>query len=117
MIKSLTSLFLLCAVATIAIAQIEAPKRDTVALSVYNNNQRFMLYPMPSGKDRPDKDLVAEMTVALDTVNVLLPSTKKDSTGKFINTWVAQRKCGKLPANVKGKVALLYLNKGCDIST
>ena len=117
MIKSLISLLLLCAVATTAIAQIEAPKRDTVSLSVYNNNQRFMLYPMPFGKNRPDKDLLSEMVIALDTVNVLQASTKKDSTGKYPKIWVAQRQCGKLPTNVKGKVALLYLNKGCDIST
>ncbi len=39
----------------------QAQRRDTVVLSVYNNNQRFMLYPMPFGKDRPDIDFIAAM--------------------------------------------------------
>jgi hypothetical protein len=65
----------------------------------------------------PDADLNAEMVVALDTINVLKTATKKDSTGKFPQSWVTERKCGKLPTNVKGKVALLHLLKGCDIST
>ena len=31
----------------------QAQRRDTVVLSVYNNNQRFMLYPMPFGTGCP----------------------------------------------------------------
>ena len=76
-----------------------------------------MLYPMPFGKDKPDKDFTAEMVVALDTINVLQTATQKDTSGKYPKRWMTQRKCGKLPTNVKGKVAILYLNKECDIST
>ena len=54
--------------AVMGIAQAQAPKRDTVVLSVYNNNQRFMLYPMPFGKNKPDKEFTAEMVMAYDTV-------------------------------------------------
>ena len=95
----------------------QAPRRDTVVLSVYNNNQRFMLYPMPFGKDRPDKDFTAEMVVALDTVNVLQTSTKKDTSGKYSKQLFVQRKCGKLSTGVRDKVALIYMSKDCDVST
>jgi hypothetical protein len=48
MIKYLfTALCLVCALGT-----AQAQKKDTVVLSVYNNNQRFMLYPMPFGKNK-----------------------------------------------------------------
>ena len=96
----------------------QAQRRDTVVLSVYNNNQRFMLYPMPFGKDRPDIDFTATMIVVLDTVHVLKVDTKKDSTGRYPVRQTVERRCGKLPKDsLKGKVALLYINTGCDVST
>jgi hypothetical protein len=101
----------------IVLATLTAQKKDTVVLSVYNNNQRFMLYPMPFGKDKPDKHFTAEMVIALDTIHKLEVSTKKDSSGKFPKRWMTTRQCGKLPTNVKDKVALLQLNADCDIST
>ena len=85
----------------------QAQRRDTVVLSVYNNNQRFMLYPMPFGKDRPDIDFTAPMRVALDTVHVLQTSTQRDSAGRFPKRWVTSRRCGKLPKDsLTGKVNL-----------
>ena len=112
--KKIILLLLLCAIAS----QTYAQKRDTVVLSVYNKNQRFMLYPMPFGKDKPDIDFTAAMHLVLDTVHVLKTDTKKDSTGKFPKRWVTERVCGKMPKDsLKGKVALLYRNAGCDIST
>ena len=113
--KYLTTLLIALTIAITTYAQ--SVKKDTVVLSVYNNNQRFMLYPMPFGKDKPDKDFTAEMVVALDTINVLQTATQKDSSGRYPKRWITQRKCGKLPTNVKDKVAILYLNKDCDIST
>jgi hypothetical protein len=115
MIKYITTaLLLLCAIGTLA---AQSNKKDTVVLSVYNNNQRFMLYPMPFGKNKPDKNFVAEMVVALDTLNVLETSTQRDTSGKFPKRWRVNRQCGKSPKNVKDKVALLYINTMCDIST
>ena len=113
--KYITTLLILLTIATTTDAQ--SVKKDTVVLSVYNNNQRYMLYPMPFGKDKPDKDFTAEMVVALDTINVLQTAIQKDTSGKYPKRWMTQRKCGKLPTNVKDKVAILYLNIGCDIST
>ena len=115
MIKYLIPMLFLCTIAITTYAQ--SGKKDTVVLSVYNNNQRYMLYPMPFGKTMPDVDFTAEMVVVLDTVHVFKADTRKDSTGKFPKRWLSERKCGKVPTNVKGKVALLNLNKECDIST
>jgi hypothetical protein len=113
MIKELTSLVLFLSLMT----TLQAQKRDTTVLSVYNNNQRFMLYPMPFGKDRPDNDFVAEMVFAIDTIHVLKDDIKRDSSGKILKRWQMERSCGKVPKNVKGKVALLNINAACDIST
>ena len=115
MIKYLTSFVLVFTVATTVLAQ--SPKKDTVVLSLYNNNQRYILYPMPFGKDKPDNDFVAEMVFAIDTIHVLKDDIKRDSTGKFPKKWRMERSCGKVPTNVKGKVALLNINAACDIST
>lgn len=57
MIKYITNaLLLLCVFGTMT---AQSNKKDTVVLSVYNNNQRFMLYPMPFGKNKPDRNFVA----------------------------------------------------------
>lgn len=104
----------------IATSQIhaQAQKRDTVVLSVYNTNQRFMLYPMPFGKDRPDVDFTAPMLVALDTIQVMETTIRADSTGRYPKRMVTKRQCGKLPKDsLTGKVALLYMNPSCDVST
>jgi hypothetical protein len=111
--KYITTLFLCLAVVMTGQAQ----RKDTTVLSVYNNNQRFMLYPMPFGKTKPDKDFTAEMVIALDTINVLETNTRRDTSGRFPKRWITTRKCGKLPTNVKDKVALLHINTDCDIST
>ncbi len=113
--KDLIFLLLCTIIATSLTAQNQ--KRDTVVLSLYNNNERYMLYPMPFGKDKPDNDFVAEMVVSLDTIVLLKADSKKDSTGKFPKRWLTERTCGKVPLNVKGKVALLNINAECDIST
>lgn len=115
MIKYLTSFVLLFTVGTTVLAQ--STKKDTTVLSLYNNNQRYVLYPMPFGKDRPDKDFVAEMVFAIDTIHVLKDDTKRDSMERFPKKWFMERSCGKVPKNVKGKVALLNFNAACDVST
>ena len=114
--KKLIALFIFIVITSSIYAQ--AQRRDTVVLSVYNSNQRFMLYPMPFGKDKPDVDFTAKMVLALDTIQVMETAIKKDSTGKYPKRMVTQRQCGKLPKDsLTGKVALLYMNPGCDVST
>jgi Secretion system C-terminal sorting domain len=88
---------------------------DTIVLSVYNTSQRFMLYPMPFGKATPSNGFTAEMVASLDTVNVL--RARPDSAGNNVPMWVTEHVCGKVSADLKGKVALLQLNPACDLST
>ena len=103
-------------IAVMGIAQAQAPKRDTVVLSVYNNNQRFMLYPMPFGKNKPDKEFTAEMVMAYDTVNVLKDAVVRDSTGKGSKKWHVERKMGKFTTAVKDKIVLMYYHPNYDVS-
>ena len=109
-----TALLLLSSIGSLT---AQSTKKDTVVLSVYNNNQRFMLYPMPFGKNKPDRNFVAEMVMSLDTINIVQISTQRDTANKFPKRWVTQRQCAKIPKNVKDKVALLDINTTCDIST
>jgi Secretion system C-terminal sorting domain/PA domain len=92
----------------------QTPRVDTIVLSVYNTSQRFMLYPMPFGKATPASGFTAEMVASLDTINVL--RERPDSAGNPPR-WVTEHVCGKVSADLKGKVALLQLNPACDLST
>jgi hypothetical protein len=93
----------------------QMPRVDTIVLSVYNTNQRFMLYPMPFGSQRVPSGFTASMQPSHDTVNVL--RSRPDSSGAPVFKWVTEHVCGKVSAEVKGNVALLELNPACDVST
>jgi Secretion system C-terminal sorting domain/PA domain len=93
----------------------QTPRVDTIVLSVYNTSQRFMLYPMLFGTTTPASGFTAEMVASLDTVNVL--RARPDSAGNNAPMWVTEHVCGKVSADLKGKVALLQLNPACDLST
>jgi hypothetical protein len=93
----------------------QTPRMDTMVLSVYNTSQRFMLYPMPFGAATPASGFTAEMVASLDTVNVL--RERPDSAGNNVPMWVTEHVCGKVSADLRGKVALLQLHPACDVST
>ena len=77
-----------------------------------------MLYPMPFGKDKPDADFTAPMVVSLDTIHTIEVSTQRDTSGKYPRRMVTKRQCGKVPKDsLTGKVALIYMSAGCDVST
>jgi Secretion system C-terminal sorting domain/PA domain len=113
MIRILFTAFLFLTAESAFYAQ--TPCVDTIVLSVYNTSQRFMLYPMPFGKATPANGFTAEMVASLDTVNVL--RARPDSAGNNVPMWVTEHVCGKVSADLKGKVALLQLNPACDLST
>jgi hypothetical protein len=73
-----------------------------------------MLYPMPFGKNKPDSMFTVLMVAALDTVNV--PTMQPDSAGLPVRVWRTARQCGKIAADVRGKIALMELMEGCDVS-
>jgi Secretion system C-terminal sorting domain len=91
-------------------------KKDTVVLSVYNNNQKYMLYPMPFYKKWPDTSMVVLMEALHDTAQVMRQSMVSDSSGKKPMRNVIDRQCSRLTGDVKGKVALLRMNPACDVS-
>jgi Secretion system C-terminal sorting domain len=91
-------------------------KKDTVVLSVYNNNQKYMLYPMPFYKKWPDTSMVVLMEALYDTAQVTRQSTVMDSTGKKPMLSVIDRQCTRLSGDVNGKVALVRMNPACDVS-
>jgi hypothetical protein len=110
-------LYFVATLVLVATSQVlaQTPRVDTIVLSVYNTSQRFMLYPMPFGSPTPPAAFTAEMVVSLDTVHVL--RAIPDSAGTHVPTWVTERVCGKVSADLTGKVALLPLNPSCDLST
>jgi Secretion system C-terminal sorting domain/PA domain len=112
--KKVIIIGLLAAVFACAV-HAQMPRQDTIVLSVYNTSQRFMLYPMPFGAATPASGFTAEMVVSLDTVHVL--RERPDSAGNPVPRWVTEHVCGKVSADLKGKVALLQLNPACDLST
>ena len=91
-------------------------KKDTVVLSVYNDNQKYMLYPSPFYKKWPDTSLVVMMVMLHDTAHVMRQSTQKDSTGKKPMRSVVEPQCTKLSGEAQGKIALVRLNPNCDPS-
>jgi Secretion system C-terminal sorting domain/PA domain len=91
-------------------------KKDTVVLSVFNNNQKYMLYPMPFFKKWPDTSMVVLMEALYDTAQVTRQSIVTDSTGKKPMLSVIDRQCTRLSGDVKGKVALVRMNPACDVS-
>jgi len=95
-------------------------KKDTIVLSVYNTNQRFMLYPAPFGGAIGKTKLLTDLVAAYDTVMVRKEDTRKDTSRvpstqkRFIIS--TERGCNKIEGDVKGKVAIISYNPSCDIS-
>ena len=95
-------------------------RKDTIVLSVYNNNQRFMLYPAPFGGAIGKTKLLTDLVAAYDTVMVRKENTQRD-TAKIPSTqkrWIisTERGCDKIEGDVRGKVAIIQQNAACDIS-
>jgi Secretion system C-terminal sorting domain/PA domain len=111
----MTKLYMVAIAVCMVTSAVYAQRVDTLVLSVYNTGQRFMLYPMPFGKAKPDSIYTTEMVLALDTLNVLVE--QPDSLGNLVSVWGVSRSCGKLSADVRGKIALLSMLPSCDVST
>ena len=113
MTKLYTVIIALCLMTCESYAQ--TPRMDTLVLSVYNTSQRFMLYPMPFGRQQLSEGFTAEMVRSLDTAHVLRP--RPDSVGNLAPMWVTESVCGKVSTDLRGKVALLQFHPACDVST
>ena len=105
------------AVLLISLSTLRAQvKKDTVVLSVYNNNQKFMLYAAPFGAKMGSTEILEQMHSGFDTVLVVQKSPRKDTSGKYPSRIIAVRKCEVLKGNIKDKVAIVRINSDCDAS-
>lgn len=113
---SLGVLMLGMALSSAAQATAHLGEKDTVVLSVYNDNQKYMLYPTPFHRKWPDTSLVVPMIMLYDTLNVMRESLTTDSASQKPMTMVVERLCDKMSGEAQGKVALVRMNPHCDPS-
>jgi hypothetical protein len=101
---------------TLAAQIVPQNRHDTIVLSVYNANQRFMLYQAPFGKQVVTTSVLADMVAAYDTAFVWREGTTPDSTGALPIRQVVEHQCNKLTGNVLNKIAIITMNPNCDAS-
>jgi Secretion system C-terminal sorting domain len=116
MMRTILCAVMLCIALTNYAQSTNTNKKDTVVLSVYNDNQKYMLYPSPFYKKWPDTSMVVSMVMLYDTAHVMRQSTQTDSTGKKPMRSVVEPQCSKLSGEAQGKIALVRLNPNCDVS-
>lgn len=103
-------------VGTLAAQIVPQNRQDTIVLSVYNANQRFMLYQAPFGTPIPTTTVLVDMVAAYDTAFVWQQATVADSTGQLPMQQVITYPCDKFTGDVRNKVAIIHLNPNCDAS-
>jgi Secretion system C-terminal sorting domain len=116
MMRTIFCAVMLCIALTNHAQSSNTNKKDTVVLSVFNDNQKYMLYPSPFYKKWPDTSTVVSMVMLYDTTQVMRQSTQTDSTGKKPMRSVIESQCSKLSGEAQGKIALVRLNPNCDPS-
>jgi hypothetical protein len=116
MMRTILCAVMLCIALTSYAQSTNTNKKDTVVLSVYNDNQKYMLYPSPFYKKWPDTSMVVQMVMLYDTTQVIRQSTQTDSTGKKPMRSVVEPQCSKLSGEAQGKIAIVRLNPNCDVS-
>jgi hypothetical protein len=115
--KITTAIVAVClSIGTLAAQIVPQNRHDTIVLSVYNANQRFMLYQAPFGKKVVTESVLADMVAAYDTAFVWREGITPDSTGALPMRQVVEHQCNKLTGNVLGKIAIITMNPNCDAS-
>lgn len=115
--KILAAFVAVClSVGTLAAQIVPQNRHDTIVLSVYNANQRFMLYQAPFGTPMPTTTVLVDMVAAYDTAFVWQQATVADSTEHLPMQQVIAHRCDKLTGDVRNKVAIIHLNPSCDAS-
>ncbi len=99
-----------------AVGYTQKQKGDTLVLSVYNHNARFMLTLADFGPDELNQSIMGEMVAIYDTLISIkgkVDTTKnKDKEPRFTIT----RACDKPLGDLKNKIAIIDLNKDCDVT-
>jgi Secretion system C-terminal sorting domain len=116
MMRTILCAVMLCIALTSYAQSSNFNKKDTVVLSMFNDNQKYMLYPSPFYKKWPDTSVVVPMVMLYDTINIMRQSSSIDSTGKKPMRGVVEAQCTKLTGDAMGKIALVRMNPACDPS-
>ena len=103
---------LLCFVTIIGFSQNQ--KADTLVLSVYNNNSRYMLTLADFGPTALTQSITGDMVAAYDTMITI--KGKADSTKNKDPRFDITRSCNKPLGDVKNKIVIMDLNKDCDVT-
>jgi Secretion system C-terminal sorting domain/PA domain len=109
--KNIIAIFFL----TVALSgYAQKQKGDTLVLSIYNNNTRYMLTLADFGPDVLSQSITGEMVAVYDTV--LTIKGKADSTKNKLPRFEISRSCDKPLGDVKNKIVIMDLNKDCDVT-
>ena len=92
----------------------QTQRADTIVLSVYNNNMRYMLTPADFGPATLSQNITGEMVAAYDTLISI--KGKADSTKNKTPRFDITRSCNKPLGDLKDKIVLMDLNKDCDVT-
>jgi PA domain/Secretion system C-terminal sorting domain len=90
-------------------------RADTLGMAVLNTGRNFTVSVASFGGN-PNRDLIGEMVRVYDTVRLLKERSNPDSTGRKPMIFQEERRCDKFSGNVKDKIALIELNKDCDVT-
>ena len=102
----------LCLITIFGYAQNQ--KSDTLVLSVYNNNSRYMLTLADFGPTALTQSITGDMVAAYDTIITI--KGKADSTKNKDPRFDITRSCNKPLGDVKNKIVIMDLNKDCDVT-
>ena len=97
------------------ISQAQSQRVDTSKLTVFNTGRTFVLTAADFG-GTPTQNLIGEMVRAYDTVMVLKAQVNADSSGKKPMRHEMERRTDKISSNLKDKIAVIELNKDCDVT-
>ena len=92
----------------------QTQRADTIVLSVYNNNMRYMLTPADFSPATLSQNITGEMVAAYDTLISI--KGKADSTKNKIPRFEISRSCNKPLGDLKDKIVLMDLNIVCDVT-
>jgi hypothetical protein len=92
----------------------QSSRNDSLKLSVYNTGTQFTLTPADFGSTLT-ATLVAEMVRSYDTA-IVLKDVGRDSSNRSKIRYVIERQCNKMTRDLQGKIAVMELNKDCDVS-
>jgi hypothetical protein len=92
----------------------QSSRNDTIRLSVYNTGLVFDLSKAEFG-GAVTQTLVAEMVRSYDTI-IVRKDVGRDSSNRQKVRYTVERDCNKMTADLKDKIAVMELNRDCDVT-